>query len=64
VPPQFDSPVPQLTVQLPDEHTWPALHVTPHAPQFELSLPTSRHTPPQFVWPPPQVTVQALPAQT
>jgi hypothetical protein len=51
VPLQLVSPVGQDTAQVPLEQTWPAGHVTPHDPQFELSVLRLTQVPLQFVRP-------------
>jgi hypothetical protein len=51
LPPQVESPAPQVAVHMPAEQTWPAAHALPHAPQLRRSLERSRQNPPQFVVP-------------
>jgi hypothetical protein len=55
VPAQLVSPVAHVTTHVLPEHTVPAAHARPHAPQFALSVVRSRHVPEQFVRPAPQV---------
>jgi len=49
-PLQFVSPVWQLTVHLPLEHTSPAGQTLPHVPQFDGSTSVAVHVVPHSVW--------------
>jgi hypothetical protein len=56
---QLSRPAPHDTAHAPAEHTWPAAHGLPQAPQCPLSVCVSRHVPEQLVSPPPHDTAQA-----
>ncbi len=55
--PQANWPVGHRLTQLPAEHTWPAPHVVPHAPQFLPSVCVLTQVFPQRVVEPPQLQV-------
>jgi hypothetical protein len=48
---QSACPTAQLVVHMPIEHTCPAAHAVPHAPQLARSVCVSRHEPIQLLWP-------------
>jgi hypothetical protein len=56
---QSFSSAPHAVWQVPPMQVWLALHVVPHAPQFDSEVARTTQAPLQLVWPGGHVAVQA-----